>query len=317
MWCAKQGEKGLMRLNELLNVRGINKTFGATKAVRDLSFAVQEGEIFGLLGPNGAGKSTTIRCILGIILPDSGEISFSFAEKGTSRRHIGYLPEERGLYKDVPVLDIILYLASLKNYPLDKAKQRAEVLLERFGLSKKGKAKVEELSKGMAQKVQFIASIIHEPKLLILDEPFSGLDPVSQDVLKAEVRALAAQGTAILLSAHQMHLVEELCDRISLINQGQQAVYGRMSEIKARYAEQKCIIHGDNSRVNFERLPGVRRVERDTARTTLYLQGGLDVPDLLKALPVGTEISEMRIERISLHDIFVNVAQGGASHVAR
>ena len=306
-----------MPLNELLSVRSINKTFGQTQAVRDLSFAVQSGEIFGLLGPNGAGKSTTIRCILGIILPDSGEISFSFAKNSTARRLIGYLPEERGLYKDVPVLDIILYLANLKNYPLDKARQRAEVLLERFGLSKKGKAKVEELSKGMAQKVQFIASIIHEPRLLILDEPFSGLDPVSQDVLKAEVRSLAAQGTAILLSAHQMHLVEELCDRISLISQGQQAVYGRMSEIKARYAEQKCIVHGDNRHISFERLPGVRRVERDNARTTLYLKGSTDVSELLKALPPGTEIAEMRIERISLHDIFVNVAQGGAAHVAR
>ncbi|MBT9177433.1 MAG: ABC-type transporter ATP-binding protein EcsA [Firmicutes bacterium] len=302
---------------DLLSVRSINKTFGATRVVRDLSFAVQEGEIFGLLGPNGAGKSTTIRCILGIILPDSGDITFSFAKNGTARHSIGYLPEERGLYKDVPVLDIILYLASLKGYPLAKARQRAEVLLERFSLSKKGKAKVEELSKGMAQKVQFIASIIHEPKLLILDEPFSGLDPVSQDILKAEVRALAGQGTAILLSAHQMHLVEELCDRISLINQGQQAVYGRMIDIKTRFAEQKCVIHGDNGHIDFERLPAVRRAERDKAKTTLYVHASSSMAELLKELPVGTEIDELRIERISLHDIFVNVTQGGASHVAR
>jgi ABC-2 type transport system ATP-binding protein len=189
-------------------------------------------------------------------------------------------------------------------------------LLERFGLSTKGKAKVEELSKGMAQKVQFIAAIIHEPKLLILDEPFSGLDPVSQDVFKAEVRSLAAQGTAILLSAHQMHLVEELCDRISLINQGQQAVYGRMSDIKARFAEQKCVVHGENGHIDFARLPTVRRVERDKTRTTLYVHAGASVTDLLKELPAETVVDELRVERISLHDIFVTVTQGGASHVA-
>jgi len=304
-------------MRELLDVRNINKTFGQTRAVQDLSFSVQAGEIFGLLGPNGAGKSTTIRCILGIILPDSGEISFAFSDKGVPRNHIGYLPEERGLYKDVPVLDIILYLASLKDYPVQKAKHRALELLEKFGLPGKGKAKVEELSKGMAQKVQFIAAVIHEPRLLILDEPFSGLDPVSQDILKSEVRALAAQGTAILLSAHQMHLVEELCDRISLINQGQQAVYGRMSDIKARFADLKCVIRGTNLSIDFEDLPSVSRVEQNGDKTTLYLKRNASMRQLLKELPLAVEIEEMRVERISLHDIFVSVAQGGGQHVAR
>ena len=162
----------------VLKVEGLNKWFKDKQVLHDISFEVYKGEIMAILGPNGAGKSTTIRNIMGIIYPDEGTVTFN-NQKEIPRHKIGYLPEERGLYKNVKVMDILLYLAELKDYPLDKAKQRALHYLQKFGLEGKENASVEELSKGMGQKVQFIASVIHEPELLILDEPFSGLDPVS------------------------------------------------------------------------------------------------------------------------------------------
>lgn len=298
-----------------LELYNINKAFGAVKVVDDVSFAVQAGEIFGLLGPNGAGKTTTIRCILGIMYPDSGRIDFSFGSGShVVRSSIGYLPEERGLYKDVRVMDLLLYLANLRGYSLPKARQRAQSYLAKFGLEGREKAKIEELSKGMAQKVQFIAAILHEPKLLILDEPFSGLDPVSQNILKQELRELTAQGTALLLSGHQMNVLEELCDRIFLLNKGRQVLYGPIDQIKEQYADHKCTIYGDNAGVAFEHWPGIRQVTREKMRTTIFLAKSVEVQQFLRQLPPQVDIKELSIDRISLHDIFVSVAQGGAEN---
>jgi ABC-2 type transport system ATP-binding protein len=203
-------------METVLKVEGLNKWFKDTQVLHDISFEVYKGEIMAILGPNGAGKSTTIRNIMGIMYPDEGRITFHNHPE-IPRHKIGYLPEERGLYKNVKVMDILLYLAELKDYPLDKARERALHYLKKFGLEGKENALVEELSKGMGQKVQFIASVIHEPELLILDEPFSGLDPVSQELFKEEIRRLAEKGTAILLSSHQMNLVEEMADRLFMI----------------------------------------------------------------------------------------------------
>lgn len=298
-----------------LELHNVRKTFGAVKVVDDVSFAVKAGEIFGLLGPNGAGKTTTIRCILGIMYPDSGRINFNFgSDSKVARSSIGYLPEERDLYKDVRVIDLLLYLANLRGYSLPRARQRAQSYLAKFGLEGREKAKIEELSKGMAQKVQFIASILHEPKLLILDEPFSGLDPVSQNTLKQELRELTAQGTALLLSGHQMNVLEELCDRIFLLNKGRQVLYGPIDQIKEQYADHKCTIYGDNEGIAFERLPGIRQVTREKLRTTLYLAKNVEVQRFLQQLPPEVDIKELAIDRISLHDIFVSVAQGGVEN---
>lgn len=306
---------GGLVMADLIRLENVSKSFGKQRVVDDVSFAVTEGEIFGMLGPNGAGKSTTIRCLMGILMPDAGAIHFEFAKPGTiPRAQIGYLPEERGLYKNVPVLDTILYLARLKDYPLAKAKARTLEYLEKFDLKGLERATVEELSKGMAQKVQFIASIVHEPKLLILDEPFSGLDPVSQNVIKEEVRALASKGTAILLSAHQMNLVEELCNRIFLIHKGKQVLYGGVNEIKEQFADYKCDIIGANDHVDFSALKSVGRVERTKSRTTLFLSANSSVRDLLLELPPTTVIDEMHVDRISLHDIFVHIATGGETN---
>src|SRR5699024_8113355 len=218
-------------MQTMLEVIGLKKSFKDKQVLRDVSFTVNKGEIMAILGPNGAGKSTTIRTIMGIIYPDAGDVFFQ-GHAEVPRHKIGYLPEERGLYKNVKVMDILLYLAELKDYPIAKAKERALDYLKKFDLEGKENVNVEELSKGMSQKVQFISAVIHEPELLILDEPFSGLDPVSQDVFKEEIRALANNGTAILLSSHQMNLVEEMCDRVFLMQRGQKVIDGPLEDVK-------------------------------------------------------------------------------------
>src|SRR5699024_3833995 len=198
-------------MEKILSVSHLGKSFKDKKVLKSISFDVCKGEIMAILGPNGAGKSTTIRSIMGIIYADHREINFENHSE-IPRHKIGYLPEERGLYQNVKVMVILLYLEGQENVA------------------------IEELSKGLTQKVQFISSIIHEPDLLILDEPFSGLDPVSQDVFKDEIRELANQGTAILLSSHQMNLVEEICDRLFMMQDGQKVIYGSLDDVKMEYA---------------------------------------------------------------------------------
>lgn len=296
-------------MNQALSVEGLGKTFKRKQIIHDISFDVYQGEIMAILGPNGAGKSTTIRNIMGIMIPDEGTVRFHGSKENEIPRHkIGYLPEERGVYKNVKVMDILLYFAELKDYPLNKARKRALDYLERFGLEGKDKNTVEELSKGMAQKVQFIGSIIHEPELLILDEPFSGLDPVSQEMFKREIKALADQGTAILLSSHQMNMVEELCDRLFMINRGRKVLYGPLDEIKAEYANFKCTIKGENELALLENIPHVERVERRQDSSILYLDADVKLPEWLKNLPDPLDIQEMAVDRISLHEIFIQIA---------
>lgn len=294
-------------MQTVLKVENLGKSFKNTQIIRDISFDVRKGEIMAILGPNGAGKSTTIRNIMGIMYPDEGTIEFHNHGE-IPRNKIGYLPEERGLYKNVKVMDILLYLAELKDYPLNKAKDRALAYLEKYDLKGKEHVSVEELSKGMGQKVQFIASIIHEPELLILDEPFSGLDPVSQELFKEEIRNLAKNGTAILLSSHQMNLVEEICDRLFLIHRGQKMIYGNMDDVKREYANFKCTIRGKNDRNELEGLLDVQRVEQTEDRTILYLSKNVHVASWLRQLPDHLEINELSIDRISLHEIFIDIA---------
>lgn len=293
----------------MISVNKIGKYFKDKKVLHEISFDVHKGEIMAILGPNGAGKSTTIRNIMGIMYPDEGEISFR-QHQGIPRNKIGYLPEERGLYKNVKVLDILLYLADLKDYPVKKAKQRALEYLKKFDLEGKENVLVEELSKGMGQKVQFIASVLHEPELLILDEPFSGLDPVSQELFKDEIRQLAKQGTAILLSSHQMNLVEEMADRLFMIYKGQKVIYGTMDEVKMEYANFKCTIKGQNERSVLEGLPDVERIKQSDNTSILYLSKHVHPATWLKNLPDDVSIQELVFDRITLHEIFIDVANG-------
>jgi len=295
----------------ILSVENLGKSFKYKNVVNDVSFDVYKGEIMAVLGPNGAGKSTTIRSIMNIIYPDYGKITFKHSQQGEVPRHlIGYLPEERGLYKNVKVLDILLYLAELKDYPRKKARERALSYLKKYDLEGNENVSVDELSKGMSQKVQFISAIIHEPKLLILDEPFSGLDPVSQELFKEEIRNLAESGTAILLSSHQMNLVEEMCDRLLMMHEGKRIIYGPLNDIKAKYANFKCTIRGRNEKRVFAQIPQVNRIEQSHDQTTLYLNKNVDITNWLKHLPHNLMIQEISVDRVSLHEIFIDMATG-------
>lgn len=299
-------------LGVVLSLEQVTKEFSGRKVVDNLACQVREGEVLGMLGHNGAGKTTTIRCILGIIRPDSGSVLFHLGQKGQlSRALVGYLPEERGLYKKQKVLDILLYLAKLKDYPVARARDRAREYLQKFDLADWERRKTEELSKGMAQKVQFIAAVLHEPKLVILDEPFSGLDPVSQELFKEEIRTLAARGAAVILSSHQMHLVEEVCDRILFLDRGRTVLSGELQQIKEQFAEFRCEITGDNSQVDFAALKVVRQVKQESGRTVVYLQKGVAPADFFRSLPEGVEIKELNLNRVSLHEIYLQVAGGG------
>ena len=303
-------------MENALSIANVTKAFGGVEVVKNISFDVKKGDIMGTLGPNGAGKSTLIRNIMGMIYPDKGEVSFYLGDKKERLPlgKIGYLPEERGLYKDVSIQDIIFYLAGLKGYPKEKTKVRLSKYLEKFDLGGMEKRKIEELSKGMAQKVQFIGAVIHEPEFLILDEPFSGLDPVSQDLFREEIRSLSNAGVSILLSSHQMNLVEALCNRIFLINQGEKVIYGTLDEVKKQFADFKCTIYGSNSKESFEIIKGVERVEGEEGKAVIYLTKDTTPQDFFRQLPGEVHIKELHMDRISLHDIFVNIAKGGTNH---
>jgi len=238
-----------------VEVNHITKTYSDKTAVDDLSFSVSQKEIFGLIGPNGAGKTTTIRMIMDIIKPDSGEISILGEKLSESLKNkLGYLPEERGLYKKLKVIDSILYLASLKGMDIRAAEVEADKLLNQTGMSPNKNKKIEELSKGMGQIIQFIVTILHDPQLVILDEPFSGLDPVNTELLKKMVLDLRNQGKTVILSTHQMNQVEELCDRFLMVDHGRSVLYGSLREIKARYRSNSVILDYEGA---LKLVPGV------------------------------------------------------------
>lgn len=300
-----------------LEVRGIQKVYGANTVVNNVSFRAPQGRILGVLGPNGAGKTTIIRMIMGITAPDQGEIWFTdqgVRTKGVPLATIGYLPEERGLYKEAKVLNILLFLAGLKDVPRHEAKERALTWLTKFGLEDYANKKVEQLSKGMAQKVQFAATVLHNPKFVVLDEPFSGLDPVSQDLFKAEIRALADSGATVLLSSHQMSIVEELCDEIFLIHRGREVVTGDLQSIKERYGNFRVNLLSPASTATIMATGVVESYEQlNGARYSYTLHDGVTPMEFMERLPKDLDIRELTISRPSLHDIFVKVAQGGAN----
>lgn len=293
------------------------KTYGTQKVVDNVSFTAKSGEILGFLGPNGAGKTTTIRMMMGITAPDEGKIRFvkdAVVYPALPKEMVGYLPEERGLYKEARVLNILCFLAGLKKMPKAEAKKQAFMWLEKFDLSAYAHSKIEELSKGMAQKVQFIGSILHQPDYIILDEPFSGLDPVSQNVFKAELKQLAANGAAIVLSGHQMNILEELCDRIYLINKGKEVFYGTLPQIKADYGSFRVKVQCSDS-ISLQNIcsaPSVQSFIIDANnKATLILEEKCLPADFLSSLPKDLAIEEMQMSRSSLHEIFVKIAEGG------
>ena len=293
-----------------VEIKNITKSYAGKTAVDDFSFSVNQGEIFGLIGPNGAGKTSTIRMMMDIIKPDSGEISI-LGEKinSSSKDKIGFLPEERGLYRKLSVMDTIRYLASLKGMDTKAAEERAIQLLDQTGmLAHKGK-KIEALSKGMGQIIQFIVTIVHDPELVILDEPFTGLDPVNTELVKNMFSSLREQGKTVILSTHRMNDIEELCDRILMIDNGQAILYGNLADIKTEYSNNSVLLDFDGQLG--DDIPGVSRKSTRNGTVELFLDGNMTPQQLLKQL-VQQGIAIRRFEAVvpPLRDIFLQVIGG-------
>ena len=294
-------------------VTNLAKRFGETKAVVDVSFAVEPGEIFGLLGPNGAGKTTTIRMMLDIFRPDAGTVSvFGGALDMDKKRRIGYMPEDRGLYKDQKLEPTLVYLASLKGMDEKVARSRLQEWLERFDLYEHREKKVQELSRGMQQKAQIIATLLHEPDLIVIDEPFSGLDPVSTRLIKQIFEEQRQAGKSILMSTHQMYQVEALCDRIVLIDEGRTVLYGSVHEVKRNFAGNAVAIEGQG---DFDQIPGVLETRRENGTWHLALEVGTDPQAVFRALATrgNVRIERFELAEPSLDDIFVQVVSDRGS----
>jgi len=285
------------------------KSYAGKTAVKDLSFSVNPGEILGLIGPNGAGKSSTIKIILDFMKPDSGEVKiFGQQMNEACKNQIGYLPEEKGLYKKLTAIDLILYLASLKGMDKALAEEKANVLLEQTGMLECKKMKIKTMSKGMAQIIQFIVTIIHDPKLIILDEPFSGLDPVNTELMKNMIGKLRDEGKAIILSTHQMNQVEELCDRVLMINHGIEVLYGDLKEIRTKFRKNSVQVAIDGELGD---IPGVIDKKPRKGLIELVLAADTKPQIILDRLrDRGITINRFEITTPSLNEIFLNIAGG-------
>lgn len=291
-----------------LSVRNLAKSYATVQAVDGVSFDVHRGEIFGLLGPNGAGKTTTIRIIMDILKPDAGEVTVLDTTPERARERVGYLPEERGLYPNQRVMDVLVYLAELKGRPRAWAKRRAQELLARVELTDWAKAKVRELSRGMQQKVQFIASIVHDPDLCIFDEPFQGLDPVNVQLVKEIMRELQVQGKTIVLSTHQMNQVEALCNRIALINKGRLVLYGDLDQIKRDYSPNIVTVR---TAAPLPSLQGVVHVHSRDSHYVLELASDTSPQSVLEQLIAArVPVQSFAVETLPLEDLFVRVVKG-------
>ncbi len=292
-----------------IEVENISKNFGKHKAVDNVSFEVKPGEIFGLLGPNGAGKTTSIRIILDIFKPDSGKVTiFGGPMKESQKNKIGYLPEERGLYQDIPLEQCLTYLASLKGLEKQKSQEKILSYLERFELMDYRKKKIKELSKGMQQKAQLITTLVHDPDLIIIDEPFSALDPVNTQMVKDLFREERSKGKTIVMCTHQMRQVEELCDRLVLINSGKTILYGNLAEIQKDYTGQAVTVRTQQEIP--KQLNHVTRIENGHIHGlyTLHLEDGYAPQELLKTLIEKQIILEQfEIATPTLDEIFIQV----------
>ncbi|EAP90138.1 MAG: ABC transporter ATP-binding protein [Oceanicaulis sp.] len=295
-----------------LEVEGLSKTFGGKPAVQDVSFQARKGELTGFLGPNGAGKTTTLRMSLGVIVPDSGAVKlFGQAPNTKSMDRVGFLPEERGVYRKMTAEAVIVFFARLKGLSAGEARRRALVYLERFGLKEAATKKIKELSKGMAQKIQIISAIIHEPDFIILDEPFSGLDPVNQAMLEQVIREQAQAGRTVLFSTHVMEHAERLCDRIVLMARGRKVFDGRVDEALARVPRQVTLgaSAGSNLAEVVSPMGEIETLAPDedgSANLLLTLKPGVDAQDVLRAcVQAGVPLTRFEPRRPHLHDAFV------------
>ncbi len=298
-----------------VRLEGITKTFGTHRAVSRLDLEIPHGVIYGLLGPNGSGKTTTIRMIMGILHPDEGSVFLFGGEPERSRRtRVGYLPEERGVYRKMKVVELLVFLGEIRGVARAEGRRRATNWLERLGLGEWAEKRVEDLSKGMQQKVQFIATVIHEPDLLILDEPFSGLDPINQDVLQDIVREFHERGTTILFSTHLMDYAERLCERVCLISRAEKVLDGDLKEIKRRERQGVVALEFEGPD-GWVEGPEIERIHAGGNGTLkLILRDGADHRAILaRGVAAGADILRFELIEPSLHEIFVRHAGADAA----
>ena len=291
-----------------IDIRGVSKTFGSHRAVNNLTIEVPEGSIYGFIGPNGSGKTTTIRMIMNIILPDSGQISVLGQQTSSAARDaVGYLPEERGLYKKMPVRRLLRYYGKLKGRSQAELDPVIQHWLGRLQLRDWADKRIDQLSKGMAQKVQFISAIVSKPRLLILDEPFSGLDPVNAESLRDAVFELRRDGTTIVFSTHDMAAAERMCDRIFMIFKGNKVLDGSLDEIQARYGQDTVRVRTAAGAAGLGALPDVESVNDHGNFQDLRLKG--DPQIFLRRLLERSAVTHFEITKPSLHDIFIRIAR--------
>jgi ABC-2 type transport system ATP-binding protein len=297
---------------KLLELRNLKKYYATQKAVDDISFSIEQGSIFGLLGPNGAGKTTLLRMITGIFYPDAGEIIFSDKKFDPLKdnRYIGYMPEERGLYKKMKIGEQALYLAQLKGLSRSEAMEKIKFWFTRLNMESWWNKKVEDLSKGMSQKLQFVITVLHEPKLVILDEPFSGLDPLNANLIKDEIFELAKRGSTIIFSTHRMEQVEEICDHIILVNQGKKILDGTVQNVKQQYKENIFRLQLDNVPENIfsHAFEVVKHLDK---QLTVKINEGTRSNDVLQYfIHQNCTIEAFNEILPSLNEVFIRLVEG-------
>jgi len=302
-------------VDSILDLEGLTKRFGDHLAVDNLSFTVPRGSVFGLLGPNGAGKTTTIRMVMRIILPDEGTALLDGRPVDDDRRRlIGYLPEERGLYRKMKVLEHLVFFGTTRGLPAKEAKKRAAAWLERFDLGTWATHKVEDLSKGMQQKVQFIGTILHRPQLLILDEPFSGLDPINAREIKDLLLEMRKEGVTVVLSTHVLPQVDELCDHICLINRARPILTGALADIRERFGGNTWVVKGSFNGDGIDALPGVGSVKPLKENLLVELEPGAPSRGLLAALLERGDVETFTRFVPDLENIFIRAVEEDKAH---
>lgn len=290
-----------------VELHNVTKTFKDITAVNKLSLSIPRGSIYGFIGPNGSGKTTTLRMIMNIYYPDTGTVNVFGKQPGKFYRdRIGYLPEERGLYRKMKVLSLLRFLGNLKN--AENVNKEAAYWLEKLGLSKWAKRKVETLSKGMSRKLQFIAAVVAKPEMVILDEPFSGLDPVNVDSIRNVILELRAQGTTVIFSTHDMNTAEKMCDYIFMIFKGEKVLDGSLSSIRGKYGNDTIRVGIDGDPAVLNHIPGVENVTDFGRCHELRMKRGGDSHEILKNIVSKTRVRKFELTTPSLHDIFVRIA---------
>ncbi|PIE03159.1 MAG: ABC transporter [Acidobacteria bacterium] len=293
-----------------LEIKDVTKKFGQFTAVDKLSLAIPKGSIYGFLGPNGAGKTTTIRMIMSIFHPDEGHINvLGHSDAAAVKDRLGYLPEEKGLYKKMKTLDIVSYFGQLKGIPPKKARAKARDLLEKYGLGDWIFKKTETLSKGMGQKVQVLGTLVHEPELVILDEPFSGLDPVNVELMRQIILDMKSQGKTVIFSTHVMEQAEQICDFIFLINKGKKVLDGPLHEVRRSYGNGIHIDYNGDGSILRE-LKGVSRINDAGKTAELFLEEGVDPQSILVHLAGKLDIRKFDLSEPSLHEVFIRAVKG-------